>query len=129
MNRILRSVLVLVFFGAVTVSNVTAEAAFVVKGSGEEQQIDATALAPHLREGYQLFMEHCVHCHPQARTLKRLQVYTAGQEEALHAELRVMLVKMLRLPGSTISAKEGKKVLDFLMELHRLYDEVKKTGK
>ena len=106
-----------------------AEAAFVVKGTGDAQQIDATALAPHLQEGYRLFERYCTECHPQARTLERLQVYAAGQEEALHAELKVTLVKKLRMPGAALSTKEGKKILDFLMELHRLYDELKKNGK
>ena len=115
--------------GLLLAMTVGAEASFIVKGTGDAREIDATALAPHLQEGYQLFVRHCTDCHPQVRTIERLQVYAANQEEALNAELKVTLVKKLRLPGAKLSAREGKKILEFLLEMHRLYDELKKSGK
>ena len=88
--------------------------------------IDISKYPADMKEGYKLFAARCGKCHTIARAI--------NSDFVLEDEWERYVKRMMRKPGSGISANDGKKVYEFLAfdsktRKKALYDKRIKGGK
>lgn len=68
--------------------------------------IDVSKYPPNIQGGYKVFASRCTKCHTLARPI--------NCEFALDEEWERYVKRMMRKPGSGISANDGKQIFEFL---------------
>ena len=69
--------------------------------------IDVSKYPPEMQERYKLFAKRCSKCHTLARPI--------NCDFALEDEWERYVKRMMRKPGSNLSAAEGKEIFEFLV--------------
>ena len=87
---------------------------------GDEIEIDGESLPVNMREGYALFKVHCTKCHLQNRTIGYLQDCQIINSENYESNLKVTILKKIRLRGGDLSKPDATKIYDFLLALYRI---------
>ena len=112
----------LLTFGQITAVAAATNTAIRTIGSGDKTEIDPASLPPQLREGYELMRRSCLSCHGESRTLDPIRHCREKNhnEEYCVRDIRVAIMRNLRRPGVDLSREEGKKLIDFFIQLREL---------
>lgn len=68
--------------------------------------IDVSKYSPDMQAGYKVFASRCAKCHTAARAI--------NSDFALDEEWERYVKRMMRKPGSGITAADGKQIFEFL---------------
>jgi len=68
-------------------------------------------------EGNELVKKFCTTCHTESRIFNKLKELHADRDVDYEKDVKSIVVKKIRLTGGSISHKDGKKILEYLVTL------------
>jgi hypothetical protein len=125
------SILLILFCGCVSSRNqktnpdsLASNNSYVCRGilvvKSNDIELVETSLPPEMIEGYNLFKDHCVKCHPQERAIGFIKDCRFDNNQNYLSNIKVTVMKKIRMSGGEISKSEGKKIYEFLTALIEL---------
>ena len=86
-------------------------------GSGDKEEFDISAFSAKQLEANELVKKFCTGCHTESRIINGLRSFHKDYGIAYGDQVKVTVVKKIRLTGGNIPRQDGKKIIEFLGSL------------